>query len=201
MKKICALFFVVCIASVSFAQIKITDTFDGVGTLNWKEYVDKEVSALIKTGKLDMEVKEEGLYISSNADLPIVIEYDFKITMKLVFPKIKDEHFSAVLFDMDEKFNRLAFLFRENKFIACTYNKGKFNFDEGEEIKIKLPDGKNKEIEFVIEYKGGRLILSYDNIELLRWRRSVHSPYLGFMTTSRFMVDEVIIEQEYTGEE
>ncbi|MBQ4521164.1 MAG: hypothetical protein II999_11260 [Bacteroidaceae bacterium] len=183
-----------------FSQIKITDTFDGTGTLDWSEYADKDVSALIKMGMLDMEVHEEGFYVNSCTDLPILPEYDFKVSVKLIIPKFDEEETSAILFDMDERFNRLAFIFKENKFIACTYNKGKFNIEEGEEIRIKLPKKKNREIEVVIERRGGKIIISYDNIEIMRWKRPIHSPYLGFVTSSHLKVDEVIVEQEYTGD-
>lgn len=197
------LFVILCLLFYSsnvFSQIKITETFDGTGVLDWNEYADKDVSAIVKMGVLDLEVKKDKFYSICSTDLPILPEYDFKITMKLIVSKINEEDISAILFDMDERFNRLAFIFQENNFIACTYNKGKFNWEEGEEKRIKLPKGKNKQLEIVIERRGGKIIISYDNIEVLRWKREVYSPYLGFLTSSHLQVDEVVVEQEYTGE-
>lgn len=200
MRNFFILFCLLLCSSNSFSQIKITETFDGAGVLDWNEYADKDVSALVKMGKLDLEVKKDKYYTICSTDLPILPEYDFKITMKLIVSKINEEDISAILFDMDEQFNRLAFIFQENKFIACTYNKGKFNWEQGEDIRIKLPKDKNKQLEVVIERRGGKLIISYDNIEVLRWKREINSPYLGFITSSHLQVDEVVIEQEYTGE-
>lgn len=200
MRYLVVIFCLLFSSSNAFSQIKITETFDGTGVLDWSEYADKDVSAIVKMGVLDLEVKKDKFYVSSCTDLPILPEYDFKITMKLIVSKINEEDISAILFDMDEHFNRLAFIFQENNFIACTYNKGKFNWEEGEERRIKLPKDKNRHLEVVIERRGGKIIVSYDNIEVLRWKREIYSPYFGFITSSHLQVDEVVVEQEYTGE-
>lgn len=186
--------------SYAAAQIHITETFDGSSSLDWSEYADKDVSALVKMGMLDLEVHKEGFTVNTHADLPILLEYDFKITIRLIIPKFDDKETNAILLDMDERFNRLAFIFKEDNFTACTYNNGKFNFEEGENIRIKLPKKKDRHLEVVLERRGGKIIISYDNIEILKWKRPLHSPYLGFVTSSHLKVDELIIEQEYTGE-
>ena len=200
MRKNLLLLCLLIFSSSAIAQIKITDTFDGMGSLDWSQYADKDVSALTSMGFLELKVNKEGFYVNGSTDLPILPEYDFKITIKMVIPKFDEKEKSAILFDMDENFKRLAFIFQENRFIACTYNNGKFSLDEGDVSRIKLPKKKNREIEVTIERRGGKIIISYDNIEVFRWKRPLHSPYLGFITSSHLKIDEVIVEQEYTGD-
>ncbi len=201
MKKYLLLLLSILIYSYSVnAQIKITETFDGTGTLDWNEYAYKDGSALIKMGVLDLEVRKDSSYATIGTDLPILPEYDFKISIKLIIPKFDEKEVSAIFFNMDEDFKRLAFIFQENKFLACTYNNGKF-MNEGVDFKIKLPKKKNRELFVQLERRGGRIIVSYDNVEIFRWKRTLNSPYLGFATSSHLKVDEIVIEQEYTGEE
>lgn len=201
MKKYLLLLLSILIYSYSVnAQIKITETFDGTGTLDWNEYAYKDGSALIKMGVLDLEVRKDSLYATIGTDLPILPEYDFKISIKLIIPKFDEKEVSAIFFNMDEDFKRLAFIFQEDKFLACTYNNGKF-MNEGVDFKIKLPKKKNRELFVLLERRGGRIIVSYDNVEIFRWKRTLNSPYLGFATSSHLKVDEIVIEQEYTGEE
>lgn len=201
MKKYLLLLLSILIYSYSVnAQIKITETFDGTGTLDWNEYAYKDGSALIKMGVLDLEVRKDSLYATIGTDLPILPEYDFKISIKLIIPKFDEKEVSAIFFNMDEDFKRLAFIFQEDKFFACTYNNGKF-MNEGVDFKIKLPKKKNRELFVQLERRGGRIIVSYDNVEIFRWKRTLNSPYLGFATSSHLKVDEIVIEQEYTGEE
>ena len=91
------LFVILCLLFYSsnvFSQIKITETFDGTGVLDWNEYADKDVSAIVKMGVLDLEVKKDKFYSICSTDLPILPEYDFKITMKLIVSKINEEDIS-----------------------------------------------------------------------------------------------------------
>lgn len=207
MKKISVLVFSILISVSTFAQVKLTETFDGSGHLDWNEYASKEASAIIKMGMLDLEVFKEGYVAKTQTDLPVLAEYDFKVTMKLVVPKINNEEEFVILFDMDENFKRTAFVFSENKFVACTFTtkSGKNGmptqcfFGDGEETQIKLPKAKNRAIEVVIERKGNKTIVSYDNVEVYKHNYKLHSPYLGFLTSTHLKVDEIIVEQKYTG--
>lgn len=186
-------------SSSSFAQIKITETFDGAGRLDWNEHATKQTSALIKMGALDIEVMEKDYITWCLADLPIIAEYDFKITAKLIVPKIAETDSFGILIDMDKDFNMTAFLFTENKFKACKFNDGKFLTNVGAERHIKLPKGKDRQMEVVIERRGGKYIISYDNIDTFKWSADITSPTLGFITSSHLKVDELIIEQQYSG--
>ena len=149
---------------------------------------------------LNLENKKgEKILVHTETDLPIQTEYDYKITSKLIIPKINSDEIFGILFDMDEKFNRLAFIFSEDSFKVCTFNGGKFNFENSYDLIIKLPKGKDKLMEFVLEQKGGKLIISYDNMEIFSQKRTIYSPIFGFITTSKLQIDEVVVEQEYVG--
>ena len=64
---------------------------------------------------------------------------------------------------------------------------------------IKLPKSKEKLIEVVLEQRGGKLIVSYDNMEIFAQKRTIYSPNFGYITTSKLQVDEVTVVQEYVG--
>lgn len=190
----------ICLCSFANAQIRIVDTFDAAGTLDWNEFAQKEQSALIKMGLFELENKTQGALVKSETELPVLPEYDFKVTSKLIVPKIEGDEIFGILFDMDEKFNRLAFIFKEDYFLACVYNRNGFNWTNAYDEVIKLPKAKNREIEVIIEQRAGKLIVSYENIEIFSQRRTLQSPNFGFVTTSKLKIDEVIVEQDYTGE-
>lgn len=187
-------------STVVMSQIKIEETFDGAGTLDWSEYADKDVSALVTMGALDMEVKKEGLAVLCTSDLPILSEYDFKVTAKVLVPKL-DEDLFGILFDVDEDFNRKAFLFKEDMFIACIFNDGNLVPGKRHTRRIKLPKAKNRNMEITIEKKGARLVISYDNIEIEKFpiKNNTIEPKLTFYTTTKLKVEELIIDQPYTG--
>lgn len=195
--------FLLAVLLVSYsmnAQIKIVEDFDGTANFDWREYATKNKSALIKEGMLDLEVFKKGAIAMTSTDIPVLPEFDFKITMKIVIPEMSEKDTIAILFDKDKDSNRHAFIYMEDTFIQCKYNNGKFYFDKGEMNDIKFPKEKNKKTEIVIERKGGKLIVSHDNMkDMTPWRVDVDSPELGFLTTSRLKIDEVIVEQEYMG--
>ena len=151
MKKLLLLFSLLLITLSTFAQTAITqtaitETFEGAGRLDWHEYATKQSRALIIMDALNIEVLEKNYIAWCLSDLPIIPEYDFKITAKLNVPKINDTDFFGILIDMDKDFNMTAFLFSENIFKARKFNYGNFLPCIGTDIHIKLPESKNKKI-------------------------------------------------------
>lgn len=199
MRTLLCLLGVLIYTSTSFAQIKLTETFDDAGTLDWDEHATKKTSALIKMGALELEALDKDYKVWCLTDLPIIPEYDFKITAKLIIPKITETDTFGVLIDMDEDFNMSAFLFTEDKFRACKFNNGKILTDVGSERHIKLPKSKERKMEVVIERRGSKYLVSYDNIDTFKWSVPISSPAFGFISYSHLKVDELIIEQYYGG--
>ncbi|MBR4963073.1 MAG: hypothetical protein IKY54_04140 [Muribaculaceae bacterium] len=195
MKKVILFVLLFPLAFSVAAQIKIVEDFEGSSKLNWTEYADKTMSTIVKNGTLDLDVlSKDVLAIWCDTDLPIMPEQDFKITAKLLVPKIDDENKFGIIIDRDQDFNRLAFLFKEDKFMAYQFCSGDIK-SVGESIRIKLPGGKNQRIEVVLERKGGSFIISYNNIEIYKWKRPFYSPNFSFYTTSHLIVEEMVLEQ------
>lgn len=195
MKRLFSLMLLLTIVFTAKAQFKIVEDFEGSSKFNWSEYADKEMSTLIMGGYLELNKLSDDLAaIWCHTDLPINPELDFKITAKLLVPKIEEGEKFGVLIDRDEDFNKLAFLFEPEKFMAYQYNDG-IDKTKGETIRIKLKEGKNQTIDLVIERKGGSYIISYNNMEVFRWRKPLNSPYFAFFTTSKLKVEEMTLEQ------
>lgn len=200
MKRLVLLMLALLITSVAGAQVRIVEDFENSTALDWSEYADKRMSALVMMGALELKALEDFMPVSCTAELPVVPEYDFKIKAKLFIPKVDDKHVFGVIVDMDEDFNKIAFLFSEDMFVVRHYNNGKIDSEKGEIRPIKLKGGKDRTMELEVIRRGGSYIVNYDNIEVLRWKRRLESPHFGFFTTSHLKVDEVIVEQEYTGQ-
>ena len=192
---------IILICSAANAQIRIHEDFENSTILDWTEYADRDVSAIIKMGAIHMDVHEEGWRISCTTELPVVPEYDFRIKVKLLIPKISKEDYFGVLFDMDDKFNKLAFIFSEDSFDIGILNRGQFVEEYGDSRRIKLKKGRNVEMEFELIRSGGSVIVQYNNIEIFRQKRPIHSPHFGFITNSKLRVEDLILEQDYSGQE
>ena len=86
--------FLLAVLLVSYsmnAQIKIVEDFDGTANFDWREYATKNKSALIKEGMLDLEVFKKGAIAMTSTDIPVLPEFDFKITMKIVIPEMSQK--------------------------------------------------------------------------------------------------------------
>lgn len=201
MKHIITLLLALLIASSANGQIRIVEDFEDSTSLDWTEYADKDVRAVVQMGALELEAMDSEFAVNCTTELPIIPEYDFKVIAKLTIPKIDDENLFGILVDMDEDFNKLAFLFMEGLFVVRHYNNGVIDKSRGEIRQIKLKGGKNRTMELVLTRKGGSYIIEYDNIEVFRWKRALHSPHFGFYTTGKLRVEEMILEQEYTGQQ
>ncbi len=192
---------VILIGSAANAQIRIHEDFENSAILDWTEYADKDASAIIKMGALHLDIHKEGYRINCTTELPVVPEYDFRLKAKLLIPKVSEDEYFGVLFDMDDNFNKLAFIFSEDSFEVRLYNRGRFVEEYGDFRRIKLKKGRNVEMEFELIRSGGSVIVQYNNIEIFRQKRPIHSPHFGFITNSKLSVEELILEQDYSGQE
>lgn len=198
MKKIFLLFVVVVMTlDVASAQIRIVEKFDdGASKFEWSEFADKTMSTLIKGGCLEMSVLSKDIVsIWCDTYLPIDPDQDFKITAKLLLPKIEEGEKFGVLIDRDEEFNKLAFLFEPGRFIATYQSNNQILYDKGDKVRIKLEKGKDQILDLQIERRGGTYIVSYNNMEVYRWRKALNTPYFAFFTTSKLKIDELVVEQ------
>jgi hypothetical protein len=176
----------------------IIEKFDDKVFLDWQEYADKNASAIVKAGFLELQCKEKERAAIVLVDLPISVESDFKISGKIIVPKLNDENRFGIIIDMDEDFNKCIFLLKESLFSCYVYGNGKFV--TGEERRIKLKGGKNQTVDFVLERRGNKYIFSTNNMKIFEYRRKITSPVFGFYTENESLIkiDELVIEQEYS---
>lgn len=205
MKRIILLFAWALLPMLGFAQLRLVDEFDGSSRFEWDEIVDKKnFSVLVHSGFLEIKPlnNEEG-FIYCPTKLPIVPNYDCKITVNLRFPKLeKDSQFGLVV-DLDGKtLDQYAFLMEPGLFTACLFNdctpleKPRFRRT------TKFKYGKDIAVEVVLERKGSKWVFSYDNIEIFEWPiREFNTPIFAFVTEVEMQVEKMIVEQAYTGEQ
>lgn len=175
------------------AQIKIVEDFENGATLEWEEFSNKAGYAIVKEGFMELKSSKKRKIAATSAKLPINGNYDFKITAKILIPKFnKKMGLDIILSD-----GNLMPVF----FAGVTENR-LFSFVDQKPIqsKIKLPKGNDKIIEFVIEFIGNDVTLTVDNVELIRTEKNGCPELIVFDTNALIKVDEVIIEQEYTGD-
>lgn len=189
-----SLFFIaalICVLTAN-AQNKIVEDFESGAKLQWKEFADKSGAVIVKEGVLDLESRKKTKIVKTSAKLPIFGSYDFKITTKLIIPKFnKLTGLDIMLFSVGGDSFNVGLMPNKIYYTA----EGKVNFN-----KIKLPKGKDKTMEVVIEARGNDFIVSVNNVELLQTQKKVNPNSILFDTNSHIKIDEIIIEQEYTGD-
>lgn len=192
MRTIFLIIILICAMTLN-AQIKIVEDFENGATLGWEEFSNKTGSAIIKEGFIELKSHKKRQVAATNVKLPINGNYDFKITAKILIPKF-NKKMGLDIFFLDSNLKPVFFA-------GVTENR-LFSFVDQKPIqsKIKLPKGNDKIIEFVIEFIGNDVTLTVDNVELIRTEKNGCPELIGFDTNTLIKIDEVIIEQEYTGD-
>ncbi|WP_418982874.1 hypothetical protein [Alistipes sp.] len=183
------------------AQTKITETFVETPTLDWEEYADKQGSALVQSGYIELKSLVRDRFATILTELPVFTDYDFKLSARLLVPKIDDTNRFGILIDRSENFDTCLFLLKEEYFGCFVYNNGKEV--SGWTERTKLKGGKNRTVEIVLERKAGRYIFTVNNMEIFRLRRPMNDPIFGFYTEneSSIRIEEFTVEQDYDGSE
>ncbi|GHV34209.1 hypothetical protein FACS1894178_1280 [Bacteroidia bacterium] len=111
-------------------QRVVKETFDS-NKFRWEEFFEKERSVSIQDGYLVLQNKEKESEVRTGAELPIILENDnwgnliiknnFKITFKLLVPKLNDEYWFGILYNYEDENNYSSFLVQEKKYKI--YNK------------------------------------------------------------------------------
>lgn len=175
------------------AQMKIVEDFENGATLEWEEFSNKAGSAIVKEGFIELKSSKKHQIAATSAKLPINGNYDFKITAKILIPKFNKRTGLDIILS-DSNLTPVFFAgFSENKLFSLADMKPI-------QSKIKLPKGTDKKIEVVIEVIGNDVIVTVDNVELIRTEKNGYPELIAFDTNTHIKIDEVIIEQEYTGD-
>lgn len=216
MKKL-YLFLLVAIAfpCYAMAQYDVTESFNSDDRLRfeWEEYADKKGSAIVTDGQLTLTCKDKESSRAVYVNLPIDVQYDFKISSTLIVDKIDEENVFAVSIDNDD-FVKLGFFISENKLFIGYYENSVEFYGEKEESSsnlkifkgeskiIKLKGGKEQVVNITLEKKGKRLILSINNMKVYekinKTSDFIVAPCLGFITRgeSVLKIDEVKVLQD-----
>jgi len=171
----------------------ITETFDN-NLFRWDEFYEKDCSAGIEDGYFVLKgQKDNGGH--SVAELPIFNDRNFKITFKFLVPKLNDEYYFGVIFNYEDGDNYESFELMERKFQCVNVKDGEIRMSR--RGPVILSGGKNKNVEVVVEKKGGKLIFSVDNMEVITITRDVRLTTFGFLVEGDnvLKVDEVSVEQ------
>lgn len=177
----------------------IVEDFES-NSLGWDEFSWKDRSGIIKNGYLELENKNAVGGSICYTDLPISVEQDFKLSGKIIVHKLSGTESFGVVIDTDEDLNQCAFLLREDVFNCVIFNNKTRLYED--ERPVKFRPRKDELVEFVLERRGNQYIFSLNNMEVYRLRRNINAPTFGFYTdgNSLIRVDELIIEQDYSGE-
>jgi hypothetical protein len=193
------LIFILCILSYASvnAQEKmvVKEDFDN-NKFQWEEFFEKEYSGSVQDGYYILQNKNDDNLVRSVTELPINIDKNFKITFKLLVPKLNNEYYFGIIFNYEDENNYSNFLVSEKKFKM--WNRANGTSSLSRQNSIILKSGKNKEVLIEMEKKGIKLIFRVDNMEAVSITKNLSFNTFGFQVenANTIKVDEVIIEQQ-----
>lgn len=171
------------------------ETFDQ-NTYGWEEKVEKKKSAIIKDGYLVLTNKKKEGSIEITTRLPLQVKKRFKVTSKLLIPKLNDENRFGVIFNKIDDENYLAFLVKKDNYYLIKKENNTTTLEKTG--KIKLKDGKNQTVTIILENKGGKLILVVNGMTALEVIQDLRYSDFGFYSegAATIKIDEILIEQQ-----
>lgn len=194
MKKILFIANLLCFCLICNAEkVTRTDGFkDGESRFGFEQTATKNNSVSLD-GEYLVIASKKGWYTTS-ARFPVIARENFKITYKLLVPKLDEKHVFGLVFNYDEDENKGDVLyFTENKFYI--------HDDEGNKLgkaeKIKLKKGKDVELTVNIEKKGKKTKISINGVDFEKPDLQFKTSYMGFCVNEKntLKVDEITITQ------
>ncbi|MCX4291826.1 MAG: hypothetical protein OSJ36_08590 [Odoribacter sp.] len=190
-------FFLLCVLFPLWAGAQekrvITETFDN-NLFRWDEFYEKDCSAGIEDGYFVLKNQKNGT-VCSVAEMPIFSERNFKLTFKFLVPKLNDKYYFGVVFNYEDNENYECFMLMEKKFQCVNVKEGVVRVNRRGPVILK--GGKDRQVEVLVEKKGGKLVFSVDNMEAITMARNVKFTTFGFFVEGDnvLKVDEVMVEQ------
>ena len=194
-----SIIFTVCIFICAFAnaqdKIIVKEDFEN-NKFQWEEFFEKEYSGNIQDGYYILQNKKKDYPVHSVTELPINIDENFKITFKLLVPKLNDEYYFGIIFNYEDENNYSNFLVSEKKFKIWNRVNGTNSLSRQNSIILK--SGKNREVVIEMEKKGDKLIFRVDNMDAVSITKKLNFNTFGFQVenANTIKVDEIIIEQQ-----
>lgn len=194
MKKIVFLMALICATITANAEkVTRTDDFkDGESKFGFEATADKKHSVTLDGEYLVVTSKKDWYKVGTR--FPVMARNNFKISYKLLFPKLDEDHVFGLVFNYDEDENAGDILYiTENKFYIYDADGTKL----GKAEKIKLKKGKNVEVTVDIEKKGKKLLISINGIDFVNEDLVIKTSYMGFCVNEKntLKVDQIKIVQ------
>lgn len=197
MRKYVLLLVVVFNLSCTIAQgtQTVKETFE-TNKYGWDEFFEKNCSASVQDGFLELQSKEDGAIVRSIVDMPVNIESDFKISTKMIATKINDKSWFGLLYNYEDENNYSCFFIQESRFEIVNKANGIISLSRRGGLILK--SGKNKEVNIIMEKNGGKLLFTVDNMEVIAITKLLTRNAFGFCIkeNNTIKVDEVIVEQQ-----
>lgn len=183
-----------CATIVANAEkVTRTDDFtDGESKFGFGAIADKKHSVSLDGEYLVITSKKD--WYKAGTRFPVMARNNFKISYKLLFPKLDDDHVFGLVFNYDEDENKGDILYiTENKFYIYDAEGTKL----GKAEKIKLKKGKNVEVNVDIEKKGKKLLISINGVDFVNEDLEIKTSYMGFCVNEKntLKVDQIKIVQ------
>lgn len=171
------------------------ETFDQ-NTYGWEEKVEKKKSATIKDGYLVLTNKKKEGSIEITTRLPLQVKKRFKVTSKLLIPKLNDENRFGVIFNKIDDENYLAFLVKKENYYLINKENNTTTLEKTG--KIKLKEGKNQTVTIIYENKGGKLVFVVNGMTAIEVKQDLRYSDFGFYSegSGTIKIDEILIEQQ-----
>lgn len=171
------------------------ETFDQ-NTYGWEEKVEKKKSATIKDGYLVLTNKKKEGSIEITTRLPLQVKKRFKVTSKLLIPKLNNENRFGVIFNKIDDENYLAFLVKKENYYLINKENNTTTLEKTG--KIKLKEGKNQTVTIILENKGGKLIFVVNGMTAIEVKQDLRYSDFGFYSegSGTIKIDEILIEQQ-----
>ena len=189
-----------CATIISNAEkvTRIDDFKDGESKFGFEATANKKHSLSLDGEYLVITSKKDNWY-TTGVRFPVIARENFKISYKLLFPKLDDDHVFGLVFnyvedeDNPEKSTGDILYITENKFYIVDSDGTKL----GKSEKIKLKKGKNVEVNVDIEKKSKKLIISINGIEFQNEDFQIKTSYMGFCVNEKntLKVDQIKIVQ------
>lgn len=171
------------------------ETFDQ-NTYGWEEKVEKKKSATIKDGYLVLTNKKKEGSIEITTRLPLQVKKRFKVTSKLLIPKLNNENRFGVIFNKIDDENYLAFLVKKENYYLINKENNTTTLEKTG--KIKLKEGKNQTVTIIFENKGGKLVFVVNGMTAIEVKQDLRYSDFGFYSegSGTIKIDEILIEQQ-----
>ena len=194
MKKVLFIAALLFACTFVYAQkVTRTDDFtDGESKFGFDATADRQHSVVLDGEYLVITSKKDLYKVGSR--LPVRTKEYFKISYKLLFPKLDSNHIFGLVFNYDEDDNKGDIIYiTENKFWIVDSDGTKL----GKAQQIKLKKGKNVEVTVDIEKKGKKLIISINGVDFVNEDLQIKTSYMGFCVNGNntLKVDKIQVTQ------